>query len=68
VICNGDCKSDLIPDLQIVDEDLFQRAQKIMEKRTTHQSFEEFQDLYLAKEEAAVKSTGAKFPLLRCVD
>ena len=36
VICNGDCKSDLIPELQIIDEDLFQRAQKIMEKRTTH--------------------------------
>lgn len=38
VICNGDCKSDLLPDLQIIDEDLFQRAQKIMEKRTTHHS------------------------------
>jgi DNA invertase Pin-like site-specific DNA recombinase len=38
VICNGDCKSDLIPELQIIDEDLFQRAQKIMEKRTTHHS------------------------------
>ena len=38
VICNGDCKSELIPDLQIIDEDLFQRAQKIMEKRTTHHS------------------------------
>lgn len=38
MICNGDCKSDLIPDLQIIDEDLFQRAQKIMEKRTTHHS------------------------------
>lgn len=38
VICNGDRKSDLLPDLQIIDEDLFQRAQKIMEKRTTHHS------------------------------
>ena len=38
VICNGDCKSDLIPELQIIDEDLFRRAQKIMEKRTTHHS------------------------------
>lgn len=38
VICNGDCKSDLIPELQIIDEDLFQRAQKIMEKRTTYHS------------------------------
>ncbi len=38
VICNGDCKSDLIPELQIIDEDLFHRAQEIMEKRTTHHS------------------------------
>lgn len=38
VIYDGDCKSDLIPDLQIIDEDLFQRAQKIMEERTTRHS------------------------------
>lgn len=38
VICNGDCKSDVIPELKIIDETLFQRAQKIMEKRTTHHS------------------------------
>ena len=38
VICNGDCKSDLIPELQIIDEDLFQHAQKIMEKRNSQLS------------------------------
>lgn len=33
VICNGECKSEVLPDLQIIDETLFQRAQEIMEKR-----------------------------------
>lgn len=36
VICNGDCESDIIPELQIIDPELFQRAREIMQKRTTH--------------------------------
>lgn len=36
VICNGDCESDIIPELQIIDPELFRRAQEIMQKRTTH--------------------------------
>lgn len=36
VICNGDCESDMIPELQIIDPELFRRAREIMQKRTTH--------------------------------
>lgn len=36
VLHNGDCKSAPIPELQIIDEDLFRRAQEIMGKRATH--------------------------------
>ncbi len=36
VICNGECESDVIPELKIIDEAVFQRAQELMEKRTTH--------------------------------
>ena len=36
VISNGNAESEIIPELQIVDEATFRRAQKLMEKRTTH--------------------------------
>jgi len=36
VISNGNAESEIIPELQIVDEATFQRAQELMEKRTTH--------------------------------
>lgn len=36
VISNGNAESEIIPELQIVDEATFRRAQELMEKRTTH--------------------------------
>lgn len=36
VIHNGECRSEKLPELQIIDEDIFARAQEIMEKRVTH--------------------------------
>lgn len=36
VICNGDACSEVIPELQIIDIETFERAQKIMSDRTTH--------------------------------
>jgi len=36
VICNGNCKSNVIPSLRIIEDDTFQRAQEIMQKRTRH--------------------------------
>ena len=36
VICNGDACSEIIPELQIIDTETFERAQKIMADRTTH--------------------------------
>ena len=36
VISNGNAESEIIPELQIVDEATFRRAQDLMEKRTTH--------------------------------
>lgn len=36
VICNGDACSEVIPELQIIDMETFERAQKIMADRTTH--------------------------------
>jgi DNA invertase Pin-like site-specific DNA recombinase len=38
VICNGDSRSERIPELQIIDDDLFQRSREIMEKRIAHHS------------------------------
>lgn len=38
VISNGESCSKLIPDLQIIDKATFERAQDIMQKRTTHHS------------------------------
>jgi len=35
VICNGESQSEMLPELQIVDEELFQKAQKIMASRIT---------------------------------
>lgn len=36
VIRNGEARSDVIPELQIIDPEIFERAQKIMADRTTH--------------------------------
>ena len=36
VIRNGEARSDVIPELQIIDPETFERAQKIMADRTTH--------------------------------
>lgn len=36
VIRNGDAQSAFIPELQIIDQETFDRAQKIMSDRTTH--------------------------------
>lgn len=36
VICNGDATSEVIPELQIIDQQTFDRAQELMAKRTTH--------------------------------
>lgn len=36
VIRNGEAQSDVIPELQIIDPEIFERAQKIMADRTTH--------------------------------
>lgn len=36
VICNGDACSEVIPELQIIDMETFEQAQKIMADRTTH--------------------------------
>ena len=36
VIRNGDAQSEIIPELQIIDLETFERAQKIMSDRTTH--------------------------------
>ncbi len=36
VICNGEAQSQHIPELQIIDQETFDRAQKIMGDRTTH--------------------------------
>lgn len=36
VICNGEARSQMIPELQIIDIETFERAQKIMSDRTTH--------------------------------
>ena len=36
VIRNGDAQSAFIPELQIIDQEAFDRAQKIMSDRTTH--------------------------------
>lgn len=33
VICNGECRSDVIPELIIIEQDLFDRAKIIMESR-----------------------------------
>ncbi len=38
VIHNGDCTSELIPELQIIDEATFQRAQELMSDRLKHHS------------------------------
>lgn len=38
VIHNGDCTSELIPELQIIDEATFQRAQELMGDRLNHHS------------------------------
>lgn len=38
IICNGESKSEILPDLQIIDPELFARAQEIMEKRGRPQS------------------------------
>lgn len=36
VIRNGEAQSEIIPELQIIDPETFERAQKIMADRTTH--------------------------------
>ena len=36
VICNGDSQSEVLPDLQIISEENFLKAQEMMEKRVTH--------------------------------
>lgn len=36
VICNGEAESEIMPELQIIDPETFERAQKLMEARTTH--------------------------------
>lgn len=36
VIHNGECQSEKLPDLQIIDDATFLRAQEMMEKRVTH--------------------------------
>lgn len=36
VICNGEAHSEVIPELQIIDQETFERAQQLMEARTTH--------------------------------
>ena len=38
VIRNGDSQSDVLTDLQIIDEETFEKAQRMMEKRVTHHS------------------------------
>jgi len=38
VICNGDSQSEVLPDLQIISEETFLKAQDMMEKRVTHHS------------------------------
>ncbi len=38
VICNGDSQSEVLPDLQIISEELYLKAQEMMEKRVTHHS------------------------------
>ena len=38
VIRNGDSQSDVLTDLQIIDEETFEKAQQMMEKRVTHHS------------------------------
>lgn len=38
VICNGDSQSEVLPDLQIISEETFLKAQEMMEKRVTHHS------------------------------
>lgn len=35
IICNGDCRSALLPDLQIIDEETFLKAQDMMQGRVT---------------------------------
>lgn len=36
VIRNGEAQSEVMPELQIIDEETFARAQELMEQRTTH--------------------------------
>ena len=36
VIRNGDSQSEVLPELQIIDEETYERAQQMMEKRVTH--------------------------------
>ena len=38
VIRNGDSQSDVLTDLQIIDEETFEKAQRMMERRVTHHS------------------------------
>ncbi len=38
VICNGESQSEVLPDLQIISEETFLKAQEMMEKRVTHHS------------------------------
>lgn len=65
VIRNGECKSEVIPDLQIIDENLFQRAQEIMEKRTTHHNDVPLQDLIQRQSAKEIELAKAKLKLVQ---
>lgn len=36
VICNGESQSAVLPELKIIDDDVFERAQEIVKERTAH--------------------------------
>ena len=53
VLSNGNAKSAIIPELQIIDEATFYRARELMNNRTTHHAETPLTELFAIRSKAA---------------